>query len=124
MAILVLNVKMTLNSDSVLVSLVISNNLHCGYFIAIATLECVGSFFLVRKFSSGEKAIKQAQINTSLFHYIMRSTEFRLTLLAVIGVGRGVTHLCNPSYRVITDLSSQIDRFFYTAECMFPIMIL
>ncbi|KAF7555162.1 hypothetical protein G7Z17_g2385 [Cylindrodendrum hubeiense] len=114
---------MTLNSDTVLASLVISNNLHCGYFIAIAVLECAGSFFLVRKFSSGKKAMKQAHLNSGLFHYIMRSTEFRLTLLTVIGMGRAITHLCNPSYRVITDLSSQIDRFFYTAECMFPIMI-
>ncbi|KAH7116298.1 hypothetical protein EDB81DRAFT_916587 [Dactylonectria macrodidyma] len=123
MVILVLNVKMTLNSGTVLASLVINNNLHCGYFIAIAMLECVGSFFLVRKFSRGKKAMKQAHLNTDLFHYIMRSTEFRLTLLAVIGLGRAVTHLCNPSFRVVTDLSSQIDRFFYTAECMFPVMI-
>ncbi|KAH7120605.1 hypothetical protein EDB81DRAFT_847878 [Dactylonectria macrodidyma] len=123
MVILVLNVKITLNPSTVRDTLVIINNLHCGYFIAIAMLECVGSYFLVRKLSSGEKAMKKAHLNASFLHFIIRSTEFRLTLLAVIGVGRAITHLCNPSYRVTTDLSSQVDRFFYTAECLFPIMI-
>ncbi|KAM0351194.1 hypothetical protein ACHAP4_009332 [Fusarium culmorum] len=100
------------------------NHLHMGYFILIALLECVSSFFLLRVFGSAKSTSLSAAIKAGLFRYLMRSTEVRLALLAVLGVMRAITYSFQNSQQMATNLASQIDRFAYSMECMFPVMMI
>ncbi|EKJ77629.1 hypothetical protein FPSE_02127 [Fusarium pseudograminearum CS3096] len=86
------------------------NHLHMGYFILIALLECVSSFFLLRVFGSAKSTSLSAAIKAGLFRYLMRSTEVRLALLAVLGVMRAITYSFQNSQQMATNLASQIDR--------------
>ncbi|KAH8900502.1 hypothetical protein GQ53DRAFT_632965 [Thozetella sp. PMI_491] len=99
------------------------NRLHVGYFISIACLECVSAYFLLRKFASAKKLSMEASLGTGLFRYLMRSTEIRLAALALIGITRAVTYFFQPSLQVATNTASQFDRFVYTFECLFPVVI-
>ncbi|KAF5004978.1 hypothetical protein FDECE_8557 [Fusarium decemcellulare] len=100
------------------------NNLHMGYFVLIALLECLSSFFLLRVFSSAKSTSLKAAIKAGLFRYLMRSTEVRLALLAVLGIMRAVTYSFQTASQSATNIASQIDRFAYGMECMFPVMML
>ncbi|KAJ4256264.1 hypothetical protein NW762_009344 [Fusarium torreyae] len=100
------------------------NHLHMGYFILIALLECLSSFFLLRVFGSAKSTSLSAAIKAGLFRYLMRSTEVRLALLAVLGVMRAITYSFQNAQQSATNLASQIDRFAYAMECMFPVMMI
>jgi hypothetical protein len=100
------------------------NHLHMGYFILIALLECLSSFFLLRVFSSAKSTSLSAAIKAGLFRYLMRSTEVRLALLAVLGIIRAITYSFQNAEQSATNLASQIDRFAYSMECMFPVMMM
>ncbi|KAH7184905.1 uncharacterized protein B0J16DRAFT_414335 [Fusarium flagelliforme] len=100
------------------------NHLHMGYFILIALLECLSSFFLLRVFGSAKSTSLSAAIKAGLFRYLMRSTEVRLALLAVLGVMRAITYSFQNDQQMATNLASQIDRFAYAMECMFPVMMI
>ncbi|KAF4978620.1 hypothetical protein FZEAL_5023 [Fusarium zealandicum] len=102
----------------------IINSLHMGYFVIIALLECLSSFFLLRVFGSAKSTSLKAAIKAGLFRYLMRSTEVRLALLAVLGVMRAITYSFQKASQSATDVASQIDRFAYAMECMFPVMML
>ncbi|KAJ4017611.1 hypothetical protein NW752_001516 [Fusarium irregulare] len=108
-----------LNEDQSLI-----NHLHMGYFILIALLECLSSFFLLRVFGSAKSTSLSAAIKAGLFRYLMRSTEVRLALLAVLGVMRAITYSFQNDQQMATNLASQIDRFAYAMECMFPVMMI
>ncbi|KAH7039829.1 uncharacterized protein B0I36DRAFT_419300 [Microdochium trichocladiopsis] len=101
---------------------VIINHLHTGYFICIALLECVTAVFLLRKFGSAKKASQNASIRTGLLRHFMRGTEIRLATLALIGVSRAITYFFQTSLQAASSTASQIDRFIYTLECVFPMM--
>lgn len=100
------------------------DHLHVGYFASIAAVECLSSFFLLHKFNSARKISMKAALKVGLFSYLMRSTEIRLALLAVIGVTRAVTYSFQDTAQSATTVASQLDRFAYTLECMFPVMML
>ncbi|KAF5022460.1 hypothetical protein F66182_5496 [Fusarium sp. NRRL 66182] len=100
------------------------NHLHMGYFILIALLECLSSFFLLRVFGQAKSTSLSAAIKAGLFRYLMRSTEVRLALLAVLGVMRAITYSFQNAQQSATNLASQIDRFAYCMECMFPVMMI
>ncbi|KAF4455737.1 hypothetical protein F53441_1936 [Fusarium austroafricanum] len=100
------------------------NHLHMGYFILIALIECLSSFFLLRVFGSAKSTSLSAAIKAGLFRYLMRSTEVRLALLAVLGVMRAITYSFQNAEQSATNLASQIDRFAYAMECMFPVMMI
>jgi hypothetical protein len=100
------------------------NSLHIGYFVSIAVVECVSSFFLLNVFASAKTTSLKAAIKTGLFRYLMRSTEVRLALLAVLGVMRAVTYSFQVSAQSATNIASQLDRFAYTLECLFPFVML
>jgi hypothetical protein len=55
---------------------------------------------------------------------LMRSTEIRLATLAVIGFSRAITYSFQTTAQSATTTASQLDRFVYTLECMFPVMLL
>lgn len=99
------------------------NGLHAGYFVSIAAVECVSAYFLLREFMSAKRTSSQADLGTRLFQHLMRSTEIRLATLALIGVTRAVTYFFQSSPQQATGTPSQIDRFVYTLECLFPIML-
>ncbi|KAH7317065.1 hypothetical protein B0I35DRAFT_504414 [Stachybotrys elegans] len=96
------------------------NSLHIGYFTSIAVIECLSAVFLLRKFHWA----RWSALNVNLFSYLMRSTEIRLALLALIGIMRAVTYSFQTTAQSATSLASQLDRFAYTLECMFPVMMM
>ncbi|KAK1446814.1 hypothetical protein CCUS01_02373 [Colletotrichum cuscutae] len=121
MMILVSRVKILVNGESDLMPTI--NGLHVGYFSSLAVLECLSAFFLLRKFAAAKSISQGASIAPTLFQHLMRSTEIRLAILALIGVTRAVTYFFQPTVQQARTVAGQIDRFVYTLECMFPVMI-
>jgi len=100
------------------------DHLHVGYFSSIALVECISAFFLLRKFASARRTSIEAASTSGLFSYLMRSTEIRLATLAVIGFSRAITYSFQTTAQSATTTASQLDRFVYTLECLFPVMLL
>jgi hypothetical protein len=100
------------------------DHLHVGYFSTIALVECTSAFFLLRKFASARRTSIEASSTSGLFSYLMRSTEIRLATLAIIGFSRAITYSFQTTAQSATTPASQLDRFVYTLECIFPIMLL
>jgi hypothetical protein len=100
------------------------DHLHIGYFSSIALVECISAFFLLRKFASARRTSIEAASTSGLFKYLMRSTEIRLATLAIIGFSRAITYSFQTTAQSATTTASQLDRFVYTLECLFPIMLL
>lgn len=99
------------------------DHLHIGYFSCIALVECTSAFFLLRKFASAKRDSMAASSSTGLFHYLMQSTEVRLTILAAIGFSRAITYSFQTTAQSATNVAGQVDRFVYTLECLFPTMM-
>lgn len=98
--------------------------LHTGYFIGIATVECVSAFFLLNQLGSARKTSKAAELQgKNIFGYLMRSTELRLTLLAFVGVLRTITYNFQDTAQSAASPMNQLDRFAATLEIMFPVMM-
>jgi hypothetical protein len=100
------------------------DNLHIGYFVSIATVECISAYFLLTVFASAKTSSLKAAIEAGPFRYLMRSAEVRLALLAVIGVMRAITYSFQTTAQSATNVASQLDRFAYTMECLFPVVML
>ncbi|KAF4332925.1 hypothetical protein FBEOM_13272 [Fusarium beomiforme] len=100
------------------------NNLHIGYFVSIAAVECISAYFLLTVFASAKTTSLKVAIKAGLFRYLMRSAEVRLALLAVIGVMRAITYSFQTTAQSATNVASQLDRFAYTMECLFPFVML
>jgi hypothetical protein len=100
------------------------DHLHVGYFSSIAIIEVISAIFLLRKFASARKTSMEVASKSGLFRYLMRSTEIRLAALAVIGVTRAVTYSFQTTAQSATSVASQIDRFVFTLECLFPVIML
>ncbi|KAJ2896200.1 hypothetical protein MKZ38_005768 [Zalerion maritima] len=120
--ILVCRVRLMLSEAGGLQSVV--NYLHVGYYASIALVEIVGAVFLLRIFAQAKKMTSQLPSPSSLFGYLMRSTELRIALLALLGIARSVTHSFQTEAQAATGLASQLDRFVYTLQCMFPVMLM
>lgn len=116
--------KRIINESANVGEQVMINNLHIGYFVSIAVLECLSAFYLLRTFGSAKSTSLKAAIKCGLFRYLMRSTEVRLALLALLGIMRAVTYSFQTSSQSATNVATQVDRFAYTMECMFPVMML
>jgi hypothetical protein len=101
----------------------IVDHLHIGYFSSIACVEVVSAVFLLRKFASARKASMEVAIKSTIFRYLMRSTEIRLAGLAFIGITRAVTYSFQVTAQSATTTASQVDRFVYTLECVFPMVM-
>jgi len=99
------------------------DHLHVGYFSTIALVECTSAFFLLKKFASARRTSIEASSTSGLFSYLMRSTEIRLATLAIIGFSRAITYSFQTTAQSATTPASQLDRFVYTLECIFPIML-
>jgi hypothetical protein len=116
-------VRLILNDDTSLQQTV--NHLHMGYFPLIAVLECLSAYFLLTTFARARTTGFSSGTGTKmgLFRYLMRSTEVRLALLAVVGIMRAVTYSFQVDAQSATHLPSQVDRFAYTLECLFPMIM-
>lgn len=97
--------------------------IHIAYFVVIASLECVSSFFLLRKFATAKSTSMQAALRTGLLHYLLRSTEVRVALLALTGITRAITYSFQMTAQSAATAPGQVDRFAYTIECLFPMMM-
>lgn len=95
-----------------------------AYFPLIAVLECVSAYYLLSNFAEAKINSLKCLTKTGLFRFLMRSTEVRLALLAVVGIMRAVTYSFQTTAQSATHTASQVDRFAYTLECLFPIMML
>lgn len=99
------------------------DHLHGGYFAGIAVVEVVSAVFLLRKFKRAKNFSMKVAMKAGLFSFLMRSTEIRLALLALIGVMRAVTYSFQDKVQSATTVLSQLDRYAYTLECMFPVVM-
>ena len=100
----------------------LAQQLHVSYFGCIALLECVGTFFLVRKAFLDSKHA-QFSLVSKLVRHVIHSAEFRLALLALIGLSRAIANTTATWFVEANTLASQVDRFFYTIEFLFPLML-
>ncbi|KAK1574068.1 uncharacterized protein LY79DRAFT_567046 [Colletotrichum navitas] len=96
------------------------NSLHVSYFVLIASLECLSAFFLLKTFTQVKSTSDRAASKAGFFRYLMRSTEVRLATLAVLGTMRAVTYSFQMTAQSATNVASQLDRFAYALECLFP----
>ncbi|KAE8555584.1 hypothetical protein EYB25_000282 [Talaromyces marneffei] len=99
------------------------DHLHVGYFSLIALIECLSAFFLLQKFAQARRASQDVASKSGLFSYLLKSTEIRLASLALIGVSRAITYSSQSEAQSATSVASQIDRFVYTLETIFPVML-
>jgi hypothetical protein len=100
------------------------DHLHVGYFISIALVESCSSFFLLRVFAAAQKSRVVVFAESSLLRRLTRSTEIRLTSLSVIGIARAITYSFQTTAQSATSTASQVDRFAYTLECLFPVVMM
>ncbi|MBE3049642.1 hypothetical protein IMZ48_45535 [Candidatus Bathyarchaeota archaeon] len=110
--------------EPTLESTVLINRFHMGYFVSIASVECVSAYFLLRKLGSATRSLKRASLRSGIFSHLTRSSELRVATLAIIGTARAVMYCFQPSGVIADGTQSQVDRFLYTFECMFPVMML
>jgi hypothetical protein len=99
------------------------DHLHVAYFSCIAAVECVSAIFLLTTFNSARRISMRAAIRGGLFSYLMRSTEIRLALLALVGVTRAITYSSQSTAQSAVGVAGQLDRFAYTLECVFPVIM-
>ncbi|KAL4874354.1 hypothetical protein BJY04DRAFT_17572 [Aspergillus karnatakaensis] len=104
----------------------IISRLHIGYFVSIALLESWSSFFLIKSMARAYRSAPKLSTSggRGIFLYLMRSAELRLATLCCIGISRAVTYSSQEKRQKATTVASQVDRFTYTLECLFPIIML
>lgn len=119
---MVISVRSILQSP--ILSPVVYSGLHVGYYLTIAVVECLSAAFLLKNFRAGLRSSMSSPLRGSrLYRYLMRSTEIRLSTLAFIGIMRSAAYPFNPSLKR-SALSSDLDTFASTLECLFPIVML
>jgi hypothetical protein len=119
---LVYRIKSIFQGDEAFTTVV--NGAHVGYFVSLACVECLSAFFLLHTFVKAKKTSEQLSLRSDFTKYLIRSTEFRLSFVALIGVSRAITFLFHPPISGAASVSSQIDVFLYTLECVFPVILL
>ena len=119
-SILVFRARSVMDGDPNLQTMVA--HLHIGYFVSIAIIEILSAVFLLRIFKKAKRASVEAASRGGLFHYLTQSTELRLATLALIGVTRAITYSFQKAKKA-SDVTGQVDRFVFTLECMFPMIM-
>jgi hypothetical protein len=100
------------------------NHLHVGYFVSIAIVETISSFYLLQVFTAAKATLVMVYSESSLFHHLMRSTEIRVATLSLVGITRAITYSFQTTAQSATSVASQVDRFAYTLECVFPVVMM
>ncbi|KAL2833682.1 hypothetical protein BDW59DRAFT_168779 [Aspergillus cavernicola] len=99
-------------------------DLHVGYFTTIALIETWSSFFLIRLLHNAYRVSPKLSSTKLVFRFLLRTTEIRLASLCFIGITRAVTYSWQVTAQSATTVAGQIDRFAYTMECLFPLVML
>jgi hypothetical protein len=102
---------------------IITNYLHIGHYSLIALLECISAYFMIDLFVSAKKTSLEAALRVGLFRYLVRSTEIRVAILAVLGITRTFTHAFRTPGPKLSNIASQLDLFIYTLTCLFPVVL-
>ena len=123
-AILINRVRFVLGHSTATELQLLIDHLHVGYFSSIAVVECTSAAFLLYTFNVARSISMAAAIRSGLFGYLVRSTEIRLAMLALIGITRAVTYSFQSTAQSATGVAGQLDRFAYTLECIFPMMMM
>ncbi|KAE8361795.1 hypothetical protein BDV27DRAFT_147522 [Aspergillus caelatus] len=97
--------------------------LHVGYFTTIALVETCSSFFLIRLLHKAYRASPKVSSTRLVFRYMLRTTEMRVASLCIIGITRAVTYSLQATSQTATTVAGQFDRFAYTMECLFPLVM-
>ncbi|KAH8663418.1 hypothetical protein BGZ60DRAFT_540909 [Tricladium varicosporioides] len=118
--ILICRARNIINGNSDLQTLIAG--LHIGYFTSTAVIEMVSAVFLLRKFTVARRTSIVGASKRGLFSYLIQSTEIRLATLALIGITRAVTYSFQTTLNA-SNITGQIDRFVFTMECMFPMIM-
>ncbi len=93
--------------------------LHVTYFAIVTAIETWSAFFLLRTFFAARRLSAHTSVrNKLLFAELIRSTEFRLALLAIIGLLR-LIQWARPN-----NIAAYFDRLSYITCAMFPIVML
>ena len=100
------------------------NAFHIGYFVCIAVIETWSAFFLIRIFAEARRSSMVVFSKTGIFRELTRSAETRLATLCLIGLMRAVTYSFQATAQSATSVAGQLDRFAYTLECMFPVVMM
>jgi hypothetical protein len=100
------------------------DHLHVGYFVSIAVVEMLSSFYLLRIFNAAKATSAVIYSKNDLFRHLMRSTEIRVATLSLVGITRAITYSFQTAAQSATSVASQVDRFAYTLECVFPILMM
>ncbi|KAK6540419.1 hypothetical protein TWF694_009217 [Orbilia ellipsospora] len=101
------------------------NRLHMAYFITLAMVETISAYFLLRRFTVARRA--SVAVNApaeGIFVFLSRSAEIRLATLCPIGIARAITYSYQNTLQEATSTANQMDRFLYTLECLYPIIII
>ncbi|KAL2816747.1 hypothetical protein BJX63DRAFT_419919 [Aspergillus granulosus] len=98
--------------------------LHVGYFTTIALVETWSSFFLIRLLHNAYRVSPKLSSTRHVFRFLLRTTEIRVASLCFIGITRAVTYSWQVTSQSATTVAGQIDRFAYTMECLFPLVML
>jgi hypothetical protein len=89
----------------------------------MAIVELLSALLLLRHFSSAFHLTTGGGLRGGLFKHLMRSTEIRVSLLCLIGITRAITYSFQATAQSATTVAGQIDRFVYTLETMFPVIM-
>ncbi|KAL5360817.1 hypothetical protein BJX96DRAFT_175651 [Aspergillus floccosus] len=100
------------------------DHLHVGYFASIALVETFSSIFLIRLLHKAYIVSPQLSSTRLVFRYLLRTTEIRAASLCFIGITRAVTYSLQVTSQTATTVAGQVDRFAYTMECLFPLVML
>ncbi|KAL4955484.1 hypothetical protein BDW69DRAFT_204481 [Aspergillus filifer] len=98
--------------------------LHVGFFTSIALVETWSSFFLIRLLHNAYRVSPKISSTKYVFRFILRTTEIRVASLCFIGITRAVTYSSQVTSQSATTVAGQLDRFAYTMECLFPLVML
>jgi hypothetical protein len=98
--------------------------LHVGYFTAIALVETSSAVFLIRLLRDAYVMSPWSSPTHHLFRHLLQSTEIRLASLCCIGILRAVTFSLRTSAQSATTIPGEVDRFAYTLECLFPVVMI
>ncbi|OAQ57758.1 hypothetical protein VFPPC_12384 [Pochonia chlamydosporia 170] len=103
-------------------------HVHVGYYVAIALVECVGAWFLLRNFYAGLQLSRSSPLRDSKFYrHLIRSTEFRVVMMiAFFGICRTVTYSFRSSFRSFEgwhNIAGQLDLLVGTLLDLFPFVL-
>lgn len=123
LAILICRIRVVLDGSDRVQDII--DNLHVGYFVSIGLVESFSSGLLLELLYNAHRLNScEIQKPTSIFRHLLRTTEMRLATLALIGIMRATTYAFQRAAQGATTVASQLDRFVYSLECLFPFVML